>query len=249
MSGLSLKLHSPTFPHLFPPCLSLLPLLSYSNGLALFTQQHAICSKARWSDLGGMLRGLKEYEYFTRWLVCAKEEEGTERIQACLCAMWVWAEERERERGSADTSDASRTETVLLEMTCYTRLQEFIAGSKFIPRSQLLYGPCMSSLTAAVFTSRLDWYRKSRPLSCRRVFFLLLLRLSSRPYAANNASAWKVYPPPHSLLPAPRLQWNDDRKCHCFIVCVSVARCSTHLHYMCTEIRDAAVYVIVQIKR
>lgn len=97
MSGLSLKLHSPTFPHLFPPCLSLLPLLSYSNGLALFTQQHAICSKARWSDLGGMLRGLKEYEYFTRWLVCAKEEEGTERIQACLCAMWVWAEERERE--------------------------------------------------------------------------------------------------------------------------------------------------------
>ena len=110
-----------------------------------------------------------------------------------------WGErerERERERGSADTSDASRTETVLLEMTCYTRLQEFIAGSKFIPRSQLLYGPCMSSLTAAVFTSRLDWYRKSRPLSCRRVFFLLLLlRLSSRPYAANNASAWKVYPP------------------------------------------------------
>lgn len=104
--------------------------------------------------------------------------------------------EREGERGSADTSDASRTETVLLEMTCYTRLQEFIAGSKFIPRSQLLYGPCMSSLTAAVFTSRLDWYRKSRPLSCRRVFFLLLLRLSSRPYAANNASAWKVYPPP-----------------------------------------------------
>lgn len=98
VSGLSLKLHSPTFPHLFPPCLSLLPLLSYSNGLALFTQQHAICSKARWSDLGGMLRGLKEYEYFTRWLVCAKEEEGTERIQACLCAMWVWAEERKRER-------------------------------------------------------------------------------------------------------------------------------------------------------
>lgn len=113
--------------------------------------------------------------------------------------------EREGERGSADTSDASRTETVLLEMTCYTRLQEFIAGSKFIPRSQLLYGPCMSSLTAAVFTSRLDWYRKSRPLSCRRVFFLLLLRLSSRPYAANNASAWKVYPPP----PTPSFQRLD----------------------------------------
>lgn len=71
----------------------------------------------------------------------------------CECGL---RRERERERGSADTSDASRTETVLLEMTCYTRLQEFIAGSKFIPRSQLLYGPCMSSLTAAVFTSRLD---------------------------------------------------------------------------------------------
>lgn len=140
--------------------------------------------------------------------------------------------ERDRQRGSADTRDASWTEPVPLEMTCYTRLQEFIAGSKFIPRSQLVYGPCMSSLTAAVFTSRLDWYRKSRPLSCRHVFFLLL-RLSSRPYAANNASAWKVYPPTPSL-PAPRLQWNDDRKCHCFIVCVSVAHCSTHLHYMCT---------------
>lgn len=235
MSGLSLKLHSPTFPHLFPPCLSLLPLLSYSNGLALFTQQHAICSKARWSDLGGMLRGLKEYEYFTRWLVCAKEEEGTERIQACLCAMWVWAEERERERGSADTSDASRTETVLLEMTCYTRLQEFIAGSKFIPRSQLLYGPCMSSLTAAVFTSRLDWYRKSRPLSCRRVFFLLLLRLSSRPYAANNASAWKVYPPPPPLPPSSAStsveRWQEVSLFYCLRFCGSLFHTpALHVH-------------------
>lgn len=59
---LALKLHSPTFYPLplFFFCHFCLFLL-YINGLALFTQQHAMCSMARWSDLGGMLRGLKEY--------------------------------------------------------------------------------------------------------------------------------------------------------------------------------------------
>lgn len=56
----SLKLHSPTF-HPVPLFFYHLCLfLFYINGLALFTQQHAMCSMARWSDLGGMLRGLKE---------------------------------------------------------------------------------------------------------------------------------------------------------------------------------------------
>ncbi len=36
--------------------------------------------------------------------------------------------------------------------------RSLIAGSKFTSHSQLVYGPCMSSLTAAVFISRSDWY-------------------------------------------------------------------------------------------
>lgn len=57
-----------------------------------------------------------------------------------------------------------------------------IAGSKFNSHSQLVYGPCMSSLTAAVFTSRWDWYRKTgrspAPVSSSPLW------LSSHPYAA-----------------------------------------------------------------
>lgn len=242
MSGLSLKLHSPTFPHL-------LPLLSYSNGLALFTQQHAICSKARWSDLGGMLRGLKEYEYFTRWLVCAKEEEGTERIQACLCAMWVWAEERKRER-------LSRHQWCLADGDCPLR-NDMLYPTAGIHRWVKVHPTQPAALWAMhELPDSSCVYIQIRLIQEKPAAVLPPCLLPPPPPAFISPLCCEqrlglkgLPPPPHSLLPAPRLQWNDDRKCHCFIVCVSVARCSTHLHYMCTEIRDAAVYVIVQIKR
>lgn len=55
--------------------------------------------------------------------------------------------------------------------TCHTQRQEFelllmvrcwlTSGTKFTSPCQLVYGPCLSSLTAAVFSSRLGWYRQT----------------------------------------------------------------------------------------
>lgn len=90
------------------------------------------------------------------------------------------------------------------------------AGSKFISHSQLVYGPCMSSLTAAVFTSRLQWYRKTGRGPATVSSSLLLAFISPLCCAfQNKTSAWKVYP-----RQAPWLCRNDDRKRHCFTVWV-----------------------------
>lgn len=75
--------------HLFSAISYLLSLsLFYINGLALFTQQHAICSRARWSDLGGMLRGLTENMNISlHGVYCTGEQERQcAHMQACLCS-------------------------------------------------------------------------------------------------------------------------------------------------------------------
>lgn len=59
-------------------------------------------------------------------------------------------------------------------------------GSEFSSHGQLLYGPCMSSLTAAVFTSRLDWYGQTS--CCPATVSSALLVLSSRPYVTLSGT-------------------------------------------------------------
>lgn len=71
-------------------------------------------------------------------------------------------------------------------------------------------------LAAAVFTSRLDWYRKTG--CCPATVSSSPLGLSSHPYAARSRTTLRL----ERFIPlqAPWLCWNDDRKCHYFIVYV-----------------------------
>lgn len=68
--------------------ISLSPFLSPSNGIALFTQQHAICSKARWSDLGGMLWGLYNMNISLHGLYVWKRK--SQNIYRHVLCAYVW---------------------------------------------------------------------------------------------------------------------------------------------------------------
>ena len=87
----------------------------------------------------------------------------TVHLGATICVN-VWVEES----GTADVSDRLEKDSPLWNDLFNPTLgihfsqpsggfltrNRPIDGSKFVSQSQLVYGPCMSSLTAAVFTSR-----------------------------------------------------------------------------------------------
>lgn len=98
-----------------------------------------------------------------------------------------------------------------------------IVGSEFSSHSQLLYGPCMSSLTAAVFTSRLDWYGQTSCCPATVSSFPSPAFISPLYYVfGNNMSAWKVL----SILTT--LKWWQEVPFFCCLP--PVAHCWKHRH-------------------
>lgn len=94
----------------------------------------------------------------------------------------------------------------------------------------------MSSLTAAVFTSRLDWYRKRG--RSRAAMSASPLWLSSHPHAAcSRTTPWFERFNPSSAVTS---QMTD--KCHCsvlYVLWLSRQHCSKYLEYVCTQFRNA----------
>lgn len=106
-----------------------------------------------------------------------------ERVKGTICAPPYWLSSRHERLPHAPLE------------TCRTRRQEFkpllmvhssprswlTRRTKFTSPCQLVYGPCLSSSRAAVFSPRLGWYRQTsrRPVHC---VFSPVPRLSSHPY-------------------------------------------------------------------
>lgn len=114
--------------------------------------------------------GTADYEYFTSWHGCVKEEE----MLAYLCTYvsveqqtWAIASYAIRGMRYAATGMQALANGASPPPHHPSLKVGSLSGTKFTSPCQLVYGPCLSSLTAAVFSSRLGWYRQTsrRPLS------------------------------------------------------------------------------------
>lgn len=150
-------MYRPTLP-------ALLYFALYSNGFVLFSCQHATCSMARWSVLGGMQCRLWSMNTLLHHLhVWGGKAWAYTSMFMFICV----GKRRSRHKCLPHTPQKHYIRlkeliSLLLDCSGQWRIalsrSRLIVVSEFSSHSQLLYGPCMSSLTAAVFTSRLDWY-------------------------------------------------------------------------------------------
>lgn len=99
--------------------------------------------------------------------------------------------------------------------------------------SQLVNGPCMSCSPAAVFTSRLDWYRKDRPQSCHCVslspppshppYTLVISPLCCMSRGNNNRLLERFIPPPPFASTGTFIEMMTGKRCGFYSRCVLLA--------------------------
>lgn len=151
--------------------------------ISLFTVMVLLCCQQAYM-LEGQMVWLRchavctvEYEYFTPSLGCVKRKswsiykwKGATYISDCLIHHW---------NTISDCRNSVFSHLLVSFSGVVLSWSRLVIGSEFSSHGQLLYGPCMSSLTAAVFTSRLDWYGQT---SCCPATVSSPLLLSSHPY-------------------------------------------------------------------